>query len=66
MASNVFNGTILHRRFTTKRWYVKSFDQLIDDLWLDFVKNIEHRSAKDSFKEALVATIEWGKQKNDP
>ena len=44
----------------------KSFDQLIDDLWLDFIKNIEHRSAKDSFKEALVATIEWGKQKNDP
>ena len=45
---------------------VKSFDQLIDSLWLDFVKNIEHRNAKDSFKEALVATIEWGKQKNDP
>ena len=41
---------------------VKSFDQLIDDLWLDFIKNIEHRSAKDSFKEALVATIEWSKQ----
>jgi hypothetical protein len=45
---------------------VKSFDELADDLWLDFVKNIERRSAKDSFKEALVATIEWGKQKNDP
>ena len=45
---------------------VKSFDQLIDNLWLDFIKNIEHRSAKDSFKEALVATIEWSKQKNDP
>ena len=45
---------------------VKSFDELTDDLWLDFVKNIERRSAKDSFKEALVATIEWGKQKNDP
>jgi hypothetical protein len=29
---------------------------------LDFIKNIEHRSAKDSFKEALVATIEWSKQ----
>ena len=42
----------------------KSFDQLIDDLWLDFITNIEHRSAKDSFKEALVATIEWSKQKN--
>ncbi|MFZ2037673.1 MAG: hypothetical protein WAU62_12305 [Dehalococcoidales bacterium] len=41
----------------------KSFDQLIDDLWLDFITNIEHRSAKDSFKEALVATIEWSKQK---
>ena len=40
----------------------KSFDQLIDDLWLDFITNIEHRSAKDSFKEALVATIEWSKQ----
>jgi hypothetical protein len=44
----------------------KSFDHLIDDLWLDFIKNIEHRSAKDSFKEALVATIEWSKQKKDP
>src|SRR5208283_4487462 len=42
----------------------KSFDELTDDLWLDFIKNIEHRSAKDSFKEALVATIEWSKQKN--
>ena len=42
---------------------VKSFDQLIDNLWLDFIKNIEHRNAKDSFKEALVATIEWSKQK---
>ena len=45
---------------------VKSFDELADDLWLDFIKNIERRSTKDSFKEALVATIEWGKQKNDP
>ena len=44
----------------------KSFDELTDDLWLDFIKNIEHRSAKDSFKETLVATIEWSKQKNDP
>ena len=44
----------------------KSFDHLIDDLWLDFIKNIEHRSAKDSFKEALIATIEWSKQKKDP
>jgi hypothetical protein len=43
---------------------VKSFDQLIDNLWLDFIKNIEHRNAKDSFKEALVATIEWSKQTN--
>jgi hypothetical protein len=42
---------------------VKSFDELTDDLWLDFIKNIEHRNAKDSFKEALVATIEWGNQK---
>ena len=42
---------------------VKSFDQLIDSLWLDFIKDIEHRNAKDSFKEALVATIEWSKQK---
>jgi len=42
---------------------VKSFDQLIDNLWSDFIKNIEHRSAKDSFQEALVATIEWSKQK---
>jgi hypothetical protein len=42
---------------------VKSFDQLIDNLWLDFIKDIEHRNAKDSFKEALVATIEWSKQK---
>jgi hypothetical protein len=41
----------------------KSFDELTDDLWLDFIKNIEHRSAKDSFQEALVATIEWSKQK---
>ena len=41
----------------------KSFDELTDDLWLDFIKNIEHRSAKDSFKEALLATIEWDKQK---
>jgi len=41
----------------------KSFDELTDDLWLDFIKNIEHRGAKDSFKEALVATIEWSKQK---
>ena len=64
MASNVFNGTI----YTTvsRNGGVKSFDELIDDLWLDFIKNIERRSAKDSFKEALVATIEWGKQKNDP
>jgi len=42
----------------------KSFDELTDDLWLDFIKNIEHRSAKDSFEKALVATIEWSKQKN--
>ena len=42
---------------------VNSFDQLIDNLWLDFIKDIEHRNAKDSFKEALVATIEWSKQK---
>jgi hypothetical protein len=41
---------------------VKSFDELTDDLWLDFIKSIERRSAKDSFKEALVATIEWSKQ----
>ena len=42
---------------------VKSFDQLIDKLWSDFIKSIEHKSAKDSFKEALIATIEWSKQK---
>ena len=62
-------------RFAPKGWLfyseirnggVKSFDELTDDLWLDFIKNIEHRSAKDSFKETLVATIEWSKQKNDP
>ena len=64
MASNVFNGTVYTAVSTNGG--VKSFDQLIDDLWLDFIKNIERRSAKDSFKEALVATIEWGKQKNDP
>jgi hypothetical protein len=43
----------------------KSFDELTDDLWLDFIRNIEHRSAKDSFEKALVATIEWSKQKKD-
>jgi hypothetical protein len=41
----------------------KSFVELTDDLWLDFIRNIEHGSAKDSFKEALAATIEWSKQK---